>query len=349
MKRKVICEGTDVIMFDYDKHYRTDEYEMFFNTKQGIEVLRGINGYKDPFVLDFPSLIDVGIMGYCPNNCKFCYQGATQQPHMTLNNFKRIINEVKQYTNQIALGGRGDPNLHPNFKEIVEYARSNGVVPNYTTSGNGLTKDHIESSKSCGAVAVSDYEQEYTTDAINGFLAAGIKTNIHFLLAKPSFSKAIAFLKGINPFLFDIRRINAVVFLLFKPQGRGKHLDWQLEDTQLEVFSEFLFDDYERPTKIGMDSCLVNKISTFTELPEFMKMSVDTCEAARMSMYITPDMYAMPCSFAAPRDRVSLQNTAIKDVWDNSSVFQDYRMILFNNKCSCPIFDGGIQSASIRI
>lgn len=144
----------------FDKSFQNDDYILLFNTQTGFEILQGINGKDDPFVLELPSLLDIGIMGTCTHNCKFCYQGHENKPNMTLNNFKRIIDEVSHHVNQVALGGRGDPNKHPNFREIVEYCRENGVVPNYTTSGINLTLDEVETSRLCGAVAVSQIFSE---------------------------------------------------------------------------------------------------------------------------------------------------------------------------------------------
>ena len=138
------------------KVIKTDKYMIIFDQKTGQEILSGIYFNPDPFSLEYPSLMDIGIMGHCNNNCKICYQGDVFNPNMTLENFKRIINESKDHITQVALGGKGDPNLHENFKEIVEYCRLNNVVPNYTTSGNGLTEDQVKVTKEyCGAVAVS--------------------------------------------------------------------------------------------------------------------------------------------------------------------------------------------------
>ena len=159
MKQIVLKEGNIVIVGQFDKSFENKDYEVHFNTETGVEVLKGKDG-KDPFKTELPLLFDVGIMGYCLNSCPFCYQGNKTEPHMTLENFKIIIDQVKHHTNQVALGGRGDPNLHPQFKEIVEYSRNNGVVPNYTTSGINLTSEQIEISKLCGAVAVSQIFSE---------------------------------------------------------------------------------------------------------------------------------------------------------------------------------------------
>ena len=151
---------TSKMTIKFDRRFRNDEYELLFNTENGLEVLQGINGHKDPFKLSLPSLLDVGVMGHCKNSCPFCYQGPIKQPHMKLSDFMSIIDQTCHHTNQIALGGRGDPNKHPDFGKMLEYCRKNNVVPNYTTSGIDLTDDEIELSKMCGAVAVSEIFSE---------------------------------------------------------------------------------------------------------------------------------------------------------------------------------------------
>ena len=335
------------IKFKYNKHFANDTYEIFYNTDTGFELIQGINDNPDPTVLELPSLLDVGIMGGCPNQCSFCYQGDKSEPHMTFENFKRIIDETKHHVNQVALGGRGDPNLHPDFRRIVEYSRSNGVVPNYTTSGVGITEDHIETSKLCGAVAVSDYRKEESYRAINMFLDAGIKTNIHFIFSNSSYQDVLKILWGgnpwqklvprINPFPFE--KINAVVFLLFKPQGRGKNLDWLPNKLQLSTFADLIVSKPHAQVGIGMDSCLVNHVKQYAEkMPMYLDIVVDTCEGARASMYITPSMFAKPCSFSDESFEVPLRGTTIKDVWDNSDPFISFRKDLEQNPCKCPLF-----------
>lgn len=145
------------------KLVETDKYAIVFNPKTGEEILTGINGHPDPFVLDYPSMLDIGIMGHCDNKCSFCYQGDKWEENMSLEGFKLIIDQSKGYVNQIALGGRGDPNQHEHFEEILKYAVDNNIIPNYTTSGIRLSDDQIKVSKKyCGAVAVSVIYEEQT-------------------------------------------------------------------------------------------------------------------------------------------------------------------------------------------
>lgn len=349
MKQVVIKSGSNVIMGDFDKEFKNDRYHLLFNTQTGYEVLYGRDQNPDPFFLDLPSMCDIGIMGHCHNKCGICYQGNEKQPHMRLRDFKRIIDEVKHHTNQVALGGRGDPNLHPKFKEIIEYCRENNVVPNYTTSGKSLTDEHIEISKLCGAVAVSSYGKSFTFQAIQRFIEAGIKTNIHFVLTKGSFFDAISLLYGYNPWpvyksrynykttKVDLEKINAVVFLLFKPHGRGANKEFLCPSLyQMKIFSE-LITSAKCSFKVGMDSCLVNHVIKHVEIPEHQMIALDTCESSRMSTYITPDMKLVPCSFADHEKMgVDLKQRSIEDAWNNSKPFRKFRRILKQNPNCCP-------------
>lgn len=348
MKKVIIKEGQHIIIGSFDKFFKNEEYEVYFNTVTGVEVLKGKDG--DPFRTSLPLLIDVGVMGSCENSCSFCYQGRDDEPHMTLDNFKTIIDQVKHHTNQVALGGRGDPNLHPQFKEIVNYARDNGVTPNYTTSGHGLTSEQIEVSKVCGAVAVSDYDRPFTYAAINRLMLAGIKTNIHIIFSYPNYDKSMKIIYGHNPWMhqnfgqkkspkFDIDKLNAVVFLLFKPQGEGSDKTGLIPNKlQIESFASKAFET-ECKFKIGMDSCLINHVLRYVEPAEIQKMSIDTCESSRMSVYISPSMQMIPCSFADhPEWGVPItEKKDIDYIWNKSTKFKQFRSILKKNPDCCPV------------
>ena len=61
--------------------------------------------------------------------------------NMKLEDFQRIISECSNNTYQIALGGCGDPDQHEDFEEILKLCEEAGIVPNFTTSGFGITKE----------------------------------------------------------------------------------------------------------------------------------------------------------------------------------------------------------------
>lgn len=324
------------------KIIKNDKYMIIFDPKTGFELLDGINGNPDPFILDYPSLMDIGIMGHCDNNCVFCYQGDRYQDNMTLNHFKMIVDQSRDFVNQIALGGRGNPNKHENFEDIVKYCRDNKIMPNYTTSGKDLTDDEVRITKDyCGAVAVSMHEKDYTWRAIEMFSNAGCMTNIHYVLSRTTFWKAISLMKGDNVYEknLDLNKIHAIIFLLFKKQGKGKDLDWSLDNDELKLFFTSMFEEEQkRNFLVGMDSCLINKMKGFDfKLDDLQEMSVDSCEGARMSCYISPDMKFMPCSFCN-HDLIgqSILETPIQEVWNTGKQFEDFRQKLLGNPLICP-------------
>lgn len=327
------------------KFDRKNKFWSKFDTKTGLYIRSGIleNGKDtgvDPYMTDYPELLDIGIMGSCAHGLSGlclqsgvgCYQdGHAIQPHMALEDFKSIIDQSKDYTFQAALGGRGDPNKHPNFKEIVAYARENGVVPNYTTSGLALTDKEIAITKEyCGAVAVSWYRSNYTLQAIKRFNQAGCTTNIHYVLGNQSIDEAI---DRLNRDDFP-DGINAVIFLLHKPVGEGTYEDvLSFYDPRVKQFFEMV-DRGPRKFKIGFDSCTVPGILNFSK--RIHPDSVEACDAGRYSMYISPDMKAMTCSFDNQGQKwaVSLRDMTIQEAW-HSPAFKRFRSHSESNCGSC--------------
>lgn len=319
-------------------------YVSVFHTGSGAYVRTGIlkdgkDTGKDPFMADFPELLDVGIMGSCIHGksglCRQagidCYQngpGICQQ-HMALRDFQRIIQECQGRVYQIALGGRGDPDQHPYFEKMLEYSRLHGIVPNYTTSGFGMTPRLAKiSSQYCGAVAVSWYKGTYTHRAAHLLMQAGAKTNIHFVLNSKTIGEAVRLLtEGGFP-----NGVNAVIFLLYKPVGLGKREYILKENTPYlkEFFKEV--DKGGFPYKIGFDSCTVPGLLQYTA--NINMAGIDTCEAGRWSAYVTPDMYLLPCSFDSLQRKwaASLHKYTIEQAW-NSTIFDSFR---FRLGSACP-------------
>lgn len=323
---------------------KEENYISFFNPNTGQYMRTGIlkDGKDtgiDPFMAQFPELLDVGIMGHCIHGAKGlcvqagveCYQNGLEScsPNMRLDDFKLVVQQCKEKTYQIALGGCGDPDQHESFEEILMECRNNGIVPNFTTSGSGMTEQLAKiCANYCGAVAVSWYRSEYTMKAIQLLHQAGVKTNIHYVLNKETIHEALFLLKNKR---FP-QEINSVVFLLHKPIGLGSEKNVITRDN--EEFTK-LIDCLTRENhdlKIGFDSCtvpmLVNNIGNID------MDCLDTCEGARWSAYITPDMKMLPCSFDNQDQRwaVDLRKHSMLEAW-NSNEFENFRSYL---RGACP-------------
>jgi len=320
-------------------------YIACFDEKSGFYLRTGVideNSHitdKDPFRAEFPELLDVGIMGHCLHGSSGkclqsgvqCYQNGlnTYMPNMSVSDFEKIAAQCQDKTFQFALGGRGDPDQHEDFQEILEICHQYQIVPNYTSSGFGFNQRIVDLSKKyCGAVAISWYRSSYTLHAINLLLRSNVKTNIHYVLSDSTIDEAITRLKN-NDFPAGI---NAVIFLLHKPIGLGQNSN-VLKASDKRVKTLFtLIDQKTFPFKIGFDACSVPGLISYTS--KLRLDSLDTCEAARWSAYISSDMKMMPCSFAAnnPDWHVDLNEYAIQEVWE-SEIFEKFRQHFYY---SCP-------------
>lgn len=342
----MLKSNKEVTELQYIINDSTYHFKYAFDTETGAYVRTGILDESgndtgvDPFMASYPHLIDVGIMGHCIHGktglCAKagigCYQSGMfiEKPNMSVEDFRSIAEQSKGKCNQFALGGRGDPDQHENFAEILKICRENMIIPNFTTSGYGMTPEIASVCKQyCGAVAVSWYRSPYTISAIEMLLNAGVKTNIHYVLGRNSIDEAISRLRNDD---FP-KGINAVIFLLHKPAGQGSTENVLSADDKrvAEFFAEL---DRQHSFKVGMDSCNVPGAINFCKAvrPE----SLDTCEGGRFSCYISSDMNMVPCSFDQKKlYEVSLREMTIEEAW-NSEPFNKFRD---KTRTACPNCD----------
>lgn len=294
---------------------------------------------EEPFMASFPELLDVGIMGHCVHGMTGlcvkagieCYQDGlhAKKANMSVDDFRGLAQQCSGHTYQFALGGCGDPDQHEGFGQILAICRQFHIVPNFTTSGYGMTEQIAALCKKyCGAVAVSWYRGDYTINAINMLIKAGVRTNIHYVLSRDTVSEALERLKNKG---FPAG-INAIVFLLHKPVGLGTREKMiTLDNMVFQNLIDYIGSEKLR-YKVGFDSCTVPAL---VNCPGMIDLdSLDTCEGARWSAYISADMKMYPCSFDNQDQRwaVDLKKYTIKEAWE-SRQFESFRNYF---RTACP-------------
>ena len=111
--------------------------------------------------LTYPEFYDVAINSKCFGACDYCYVMATHKGH----NYDDILNKINDYFGsmsenqrpfQVAIGGAGEPTLHPDFAASLVLFKNLGIMPNYTTNGMHLTDWLVEVTKEyAGGVAIT--------------------------------------------------------------------------------------------------------------------------------------------------------------------------------------------------
>jgi radical SAM protein with 4Fe4S-binding SPASM domain len=83
--------------------------------------------------------IYIEITNVCNLDCSFCPKTNRTPEFMSFELFKEIITQVKPLCKEITLHVMGEPTLHPQFKEFVNYAKEENVIINLTTNGTNLS------------------------------------------------------------------------------------------------------------------------------------------------------------------------------------------------------------------
>jgi len=79
--------------------------------------------------------IYIEITNNCNLNCSFCSKVNRKKKYMSLEEYEKILNKIKDYTNYIYLHVKGEPLLHPKVIEMIKLAEQYKLKVNLTTNG----------------------------------------------------------------------------------------------------------------------------------------------------------------------------------------------------------------------
>ncbi|MEG0021377.1 MAG: radical SAM protein [Bacilli bacterium] len=99
----------------------------------------------------------VEITNICNKSCTFCSVSKRPKEEMSLELFKKTLEEIKNYTNYIYLHIKGEPLLHSKFEEIIQVCDKSNINVNITTNGSLIEKyiDVISKSSSIRQINIS--------------------------------------------------------------------------------------------------------------------------------------------------------------------------------------------------
>ena len=104
-------------------------------------------GYADDFPIKLPTkkhrIYQIESSSSCSATCSFCPQPTMQRTkeNISWDNFKATIDLMEN--KYVALHHFGEPLLHPQLPEMIEYANSQGKVVEFSTNGKGLHNDKV--------------------------------------------------------------------------------------------------------------------------------------------------------------------------------------------------------------
>ena len=79
--------------------------------------------------------IYIEITNACNLSCPFCIKNKRNITYMTYENYKYIIDKIKNYTEEIYFHILGEPLMHPDIINFIDYANKSNLLVNITTNG----------------------------------------------------------------------------------------------------------------------------------------------------------------------------------------------------------------------
>ena len=218
------------------REFKDRNYRAIFNEASGQTIRIALNPSKEIEPLEHPELLDISFGTKCLANCSFCYTSAIKNGV----NYPNITQKVRDWYGklspnerpfQVAIGGGGEPTLHPEFPEAVKAFRDLGIMPNYTTNAMHLTPEVMDATvKYCGGVAISCHHHldKVWKKGIRTLVDAKVRTNLHIIVGEPGTTER--FWDIYNEFKDDIEYF---VLLPYQAAGRGKPVPVEAEWTKL--------------------------------------------------------------------------------------------------------------------
>jgi len=285
----------------------------------------------------------------CNLRCKHCLSDSGKPHPNELNTLeaKKLIDSLeKMKVFNIDFSG-GEPLIRPDIFELLEYASQKKICINLITNGALITKEIIDRLENTNI-----FQLQLSIDGIGN-------THEDFRGIKGSYERTINSIKllrnanygvvvssvvtkqNINelPKIIDVAidlGVSSYKTTLFMPTGRGKKNEDELLLTQQDV-KKFTLMMIEKKKEIGDKfniSCetdypwLVE--STDTKNSKSLKLEDSSkigCSAGNSSFYITSEGKITPCPFLRNYVAGDICKQNLKDIWDNSPIFDVFRNI----------------------
>lgn len=302
-------------------------------------------------VLAGPTLVDFQITNKCHLDCPHCYASSTSAgAHGSWEDISLALDQIAEVgAFQLAIGG-GEPLLHPRIGDILARCHELGIVPNLTTSGLNLKSDTLELlAKYCGAVGVSlegigeEFDQyrktgftrfEHTVDKLQEY---GVPVVLQVAVNVETLDR----LDKITDYVLTRQGIYGVIFLAFKPVGRGAVFGQtlgQLPHSEVHTKLTRAFERLSVVTRVGFDCCLTPAVTGLSAgYDSHAAAYLEGCSALRASLGISPQLDVMPCTFTAKHSVGNMKEHHLRDIWKsaNTARFRSYFDLRKANNSAC--------------
>ncbi|WP_141228297.1 radical SAM protein [Anaeromicrobium sediminis] len=226
------------------------------------EIIKTLEEEPDQLRLD---ALHIDITTACPLDCLQCYKGHTSTIEMPLNVFQSYIDEAQKLKIfQIAIGG-GEPLVHSQIVDFVEYVSKTEMSATMTTSGYGLSQEllgklikaglnHMQISLNSIVQLVNEKSRDgfqHAVNAIQILSSTDLSFGVNMVIRKDSldtFFKTVEYAKKMG-----VKNIN---LLRYKPSPTEDYEDYALSGDEFYKLAEWI--KQVKGIKVKVDSAYSN-------------------------------------------------------------------------------------------
>ncbi len=271
----------------------------------------------------------------CNQNCLHCYLGSKKEVDLSVDTIYKILDESRILGVEEIVFTGGEPSLHKDWRDILNYALSNGFRIQLETTNTGLSDEDIDLLKKI-------HEIHLSIDAPPGRKSVMRTQKYNHEIVE--FAKRLKS-RECNPFFFSTLHKENLCYLeemielaselkipirlnFLLREGKATTVDKRLFLTNLEIKDLFfkLHDEYQKGriprTKIIYE-CLIDP-DCLDAIRKTRNPIIGGCIAGIATCVITPYGDVIPC----PHLRISLGNIRekrLEEIWFDSTLLNRLR------------------------
>jgi radical SAM protein with 4Fe4S-binding SPASM domain len=307
--------------------------------------------HVEPFTqpLSAPVRMDLALTFRCQNNCVHCYAGGPHStPELTTQQWKEVIDKLKEIGVFIATFTGGEPTLREDLPQLLKYAQDTGIVTGLITNGRNLKdKEYTESLEKAGLDFVQitlESHKATVHDKITGIKGSwketvqgmknAVDTDIYVTTNTTlnkhnadSFLDTVDFIKELGVAAFGC---NSIIY-------SGKAIDIQDEFAlPLETLNALLQKIRDKASRSGLRFLWYTPTQYCRLDPVKLGLGVKSCTAALINMCVAPNGGVYPCqSYFESLGNILKDNW--KKIWNHTLAIQLRERKYVEPKCTdCP-------------
>ncbi len=269
-------------------------------------------------VKGFPYIVQIEPTNICQLKCPTCPTGLGKNPDpvgkMALEDFKKIIDQMKEHLYEILLFGFGEPLLHKDIYKMIRYAVENSIRTNLSTNLCDFKQKDVDKLINSGlellVVSLDGLTQEtYRKYRVKGDVEK-VKQNIERIMKRKK----------------ELKKSNPVIQIQFIIMDHNQHeIEEAKEFSQRNGVEEFILKDFG-PKYIPS----VGENGNAKEKARHLRDELYMCRKLWTESYISWNGDVRPCCLTFNGAIGNLLTENFVNIWNNNTYTMSRR--IFGNR-----------------